>query len=513
MSQMTGILDPERESSALNIIRNKRLTFMQQILELYKLGEDTVGPVTVTEELRQAMDEGVLCDLWEGNAPFRPRYVIPDYSILFKKGCEFLELGVPEDLQEACNSLLIMYRHIPSSGGYPVYLGQIDELLEPYVLKEDRARAKRTLQLFLKHIDKAIPDSFVHVDIGPYDTLTARLILECTEEMQLAVPNISLKYDPEKTSDEFAALCAKCMLKTAKPSFANDVMIAKEWGSDYGIASCLNLLKIAGGGYTLARIKLHDAAKKAKDVQDFKENILPYYMRLLLEFIDRRITFMSEESVFFQTNFLVKEGFIDQEKFTGMVGVVGLAECVNHLLNIHDPKQGFGNNEAADDLGVEICEIMDQIVKNHPGVHCSKVGGIYGMHAQVGISDDGRSNTPGTRIPIGAEPELSRHLAHSARFHKYFPTGAGDIFTFENTWQKTPEALVDIIKGSFAMGVRYFSGYTADSDVVRVTGYLVKKSELAKLDRGEQVLNGATVLGKGQRDGSQALNRRIEEVK
>ena len=36
MSQMTGILDPERESSALNIIRNKRLTFMQQILELYK---------------------------------------------------------------------------------------------------------------------------------------------------------------------------------------------------------------------------------------------------------------------------------------------------------------------------------------------------------------------------------------------------------------------------------------------------------------------------------------------
>ena len=63
------------------------------------------------------------------------------------------------------------------------------------------------------------------------------------------------------------------------------------------------------------------------------------------------------------------------------------------------------------------------------------------------------------------------------------------------------------------MDVRYFSGYTADSDVVRVTGYLVKKSELEKLDKGEQVLNGATVLGKGQRDGAQALNRKIEEYK
>ena len=58
MSQITGILDPERESSALNIIRNKRLTFMQQILELYKIGEDTVGPVTVNEELAKAKEEG-----------------------------------------------------------------------------------------------------------------------------------------------------------------------------------------------------------------------------------------------------------------------------------------------------------------------------------------------------------------------------------------------------------------------------------------------------------------------
>ena len=30
--------------------------------------------------------------------------------------------------------------------------------------------------------------------------------------------------------------------------------------------------------------------------------------------------------------------------------------------------------------------------------------------------------------------------------------------------------------------MRYFTGYNADNDVVRVTGYLVKKSEIEKLD-------------------------------
>lgn len=511
MSEVERIFSQEREESAYKIFQNKRLTFQQQVLELYKLGEDSVGPVTVTEELRKAMDEGVICDLYEGNGPFRPRYVTPDYSLLFSKGCKFLELDVPEDLQEACNSLLILYKHVPASGAYPVYLGQLDQMLEPYVVKEDKERAKRTLKLFLKHIDKAIPDSFVHANIGPYDTITGRMILELTEEMQLAVPNITVKYDPDKTSDEFAALCAKCMLRTAKPSFANDIMIQKDWGQDYGIASCMNLLKIGGGGYTLARIKLHDAAKQATSIEDFKTRVLPYYMKLLLEFIDRRITFMHEQSVFFETNFLVKEGYIEAEKFTGMVGVVGLAECVNRLLGIEDPRKGFGNNSEADDLGEEICQMMEAIVKAHPGVHCSKAGGVYGMHAQVGISDDRRSNTPGVRIPIGSEPELADHIAQASRYHKYFPTGIGDIFTFEETWNKTPEALVDIIKGAFGMGMKYFSGYSADCDVVRVTGYLVKKSELAKLDAGGQTLNGASELARGQRDGAGSLSRRIEK--
>lgn len=510
MSQVTGVLDKERETSAMNVIKNERLTYFQQVLELAKIGEDTLGDFLKTDELKKAMDEGIICDLYEGSAPFRPRYVLVDFKKLFTDGCKFLELEPPTDLQEACNSLLIMYKNTPAAGSYPVYLGDVDAMLEPFVLKEDREKAKRTLKLFLLHIDKTISDSFVHMDIGPEETVTGNLLVELSEEMQLAVPNITLKYDPEITPDSYAAKVARCMLKVSKPSFCNHQMCMKDWGEDYGVASCLNVLKIGGGGYTLNRIKLHEMSEKADSVDQFLNETLPYYMKLLLEFTDRRIRFIVEESAFFKSNYLVKEGYIDREKFIGMIGVVGVAECVNKLLGIDDPKQGYGNNAEADALAEQICKKMEEIVMAHPGLYCSKVGGHYGLHAQVGISDDMMSNTPGARIPIGAEPEIVSHVMHSTHYHKYFPTGIGDIFTFDETWDRSPEAIVDIVRGAFAKGMRYFSGYSSDSDVVRVTGYLVKKSELAKLDAGQQVLNGATVLGKGQRDGAKALSRRVE---
>lgn len=31
-------------------------------------------------EARRALDEGVICDMFEGHAPYKPRYVLPDYA-------------------------------------------------------------------------------------------------------------------------------------------------------------------------------------------------------------------------------------------------------------------------------------------------------------------------------------------------------------------------------------------------------------------------------------------------
>lgn len=495
----------------LKIVQDSTLTYHQQLLALARLAENMDHTLKYSDELIQAKNEGIICDLNEGNLPYRPRYIIPDYQILMDKGSEFLQLDKPNDLWEACNHLLIMYRNVPSITSFPVFLGELDDLLEPFVQKVSREEAKKCLKLFLTNIDRTLTDSFVHADIGPKDTLTGRLILELTEEMQLAVPNLTLKYDPDLTSDEFAELCAKCMLKTAKPSFANHRMFVKDWQEDYAIASCYNGLKIAGGGYTLPRLRLFEMSKKANSIDEFLNEVLPYYCNLMWDMMNTRICFIVEQSNFFKSNFLVKEGFVKQENFTGMFGLVGLSECVNTLLGIEDKQKGFGNNSEADALGVKIIETIENFLNSKEAKYCESTNHHYRLHAQVGIDSDGRENSPGCRIPIGCEPEMVKHIAHSALFHKYFPTGIGDIFKFEETWLKTPMALVDIIKGSFEIGMRYYSGYLENNDVVRVTGYLVKKSELAKLDAKQQSLNNCSAFGQGARDCSNALERRVHE--
>ena len=498
-------------SEALKIIQDETLTYAQELIALARLGESLDNTIEYSEEYKKAKEAGALCDLNEGKMPYCPRYICPDYDLLFKKGCKFLELDPPRDLLEAVNVLEIFYTHVPSVTTLPVYLGDLDTLLEPFVLKEDREFAKKVLKLFLLHIDKVLTDSFVHADIGPKDTVTGRLILELTQQMQLAVPNLTLKYDPDITSDDFALACIKCMLKTAKPSFANHKMFVKEWGEDYAIASCYNGLLKAGGGYTLPRLKLYECSLTAKDVDDFIDNELPKYINLQLEYMDKKVKFCVEESAFFKSNFLVEEGFVKQENFTGMFGVVGLAECVNNLLHIEDKKKGFGMNKQATDLGLRIMDVIDQRVKEHVAPYCEATDNRYRLHAQVGIDTDGMADSPGTRIPIFAEPTILEQLQVNELFHKYFPTGTGDIFKFEETYEKTPEAVLPIIKGSISRGLRYFSGYLENCDVVRVTGYLVKKSEIEKLNAKKQSLNNVTVFGKGASEGQHALDRRIQK--
>lgn len=267
----------------LNIIRDETLTYQQQLLALARLAENMDDTLKRSPEYLQGQSEGIFCDLGEGLAPYRPRYICPDYTRLMECGSSFLGLTPPTDLLEATQALLIMYHHVPSITSFPVYLGNLDQLLEPFVIKETPQRAKQILKMFLLHIDRTLTDSFVHADLGPSSTLTGELILELTEEMQCAMPNLTLKYDPELTNDDFLKRCALCMLKTAKPSFANHRMFSREWGEDYAIASCYNGLKIGGGGFTLPRIRLYECSLKAKDPQDFLDHVLPHYTQIMLE--------------------------------------------------------------------------------------------------------------------------------------------------------------------------------------------------------------------------------------
>ena len=62
---------------------------------------------------RQALDDGVICDMFEGHAPYKPRYVLPDYARFLANGSAWLELEGAKDLDDALSLLTILYHHVP----------------------------------------------------------------------------------------------------------------------------------------------------------------------------------------------------------------------------------------------------------------------------------------------------------------------------------------------------------------------------------------------------------------
>ncbi len=497
----------------LETIKSPVMTHEQKLTTLANKADSLMEVLDLPEGLDELLSPSIetkcICDLNEGHAPVRPRYIVPDYAKFMKEGSKFLQLDPPKDLYEALNSLLIFYKHVPSVTNYPVYVGALDELLEPFINDVDEETAKKMLRLFMIHVDRTVLDSFSHANIGPKPTKAGRLLLEVEAELEHAVPNITLKYDPDITDDDFTLQAIKTSLRSAKPSFANHKMFVSELQEDYVIASCYNGLKLGGGSYTLCRMILSNIAKRADSIKDFHEKQLPYVMDIMARYMDARIKFEVEESGFFQNNFLAKEGFIHQDRFTAMFGMVGLAECVNILMEKEGKDGRFGHNEEADKLGVAIMEQINDFNAHHTNPYCSITGGHFLLHAQVGLSDD-QHVSPGTRIPIGEEPEeLLDHLKHCSLFHKYFPSGTGDIFPIDMTVHKNPEFLLDIIKGAFKDNLRYISFYSSDSDVIRITGYLVKRSEIEKLRSGVAVLQNTTGLGMGAVDNCKVEERKI----
>ena len=371
----------ETRKNILEIIESATLTHEQKLTCLANQADSLMEvldlPEGLDELLNVPIDRKCICDLSEGHAPMRPRYIIPDYAKFLKEGSKFLQLDPPTDLYEALNSLMIFYKHVPSVTNYPVYVGQLDELLEPYIDTVDEAQAKKMLKLFLTQMDRTILDSFSHANIGPRETKAGRLLLEAEKELENAVPNLSFKYDEDITPDDFALKAIDCAMHSAKPSFANHKMFKSELGENYVIASCYNGLLLGGGAYTLCRLVLGNIAKRAKNIQDFKERELPYVLDIMARYMDARIKFEVEESGFFENNFLAKEGFIHRDRFSGMYGLVGLADCVNILFEKEGLKGRFGHDEAANDLGVEIMEIIKEFNLNHKNKYCEGTGGHF----------------------------------------------------------------------------------------------------------------------------------------
>lgn len=492
------------EEQVFQLMIDPKLTFRERIIELSKAAADVIHPFTFTEETQEYLDNHIVFTMFEGNAPFRPRYCVPDYNLFMKQGSEFLQIKPPTDLWTAIGNLMCLYHNMTGAGALPVYAGCLDELLDPFIEDEDEAR--KAIRILFEHMDATNGDAFFHADLSGHDNKAARLLLEVSAEMKRPCPNMSMLYR-EDTPDELALAAIRAGFACSKPSFANDKMYRADCG-DYAVVSCYNTLPIGGSGMTLVRMHMQYLPRLAKDADDLLERVIPAATRSMCEVIDKRIQFTVDTCHYYENTFLYREGLIrkDRDHMIGMFGYVGLAECVNQILGATETADKFGHSEKADALAEKIMErIKEGIDAYEP-----KYGKIQ-LHAQVGIMED-KDCSPGGRIPIGDEPELFPHLMHFARMHRYCAAGCGDIYPFDATAEKNPQAVLDIIKGAFSVGVRYFSFYASDSDLVRITGYLVKKSDIEKYSRGEQTLHDATVLGKGITEGLGLLNRKVNSV-
>ena len=490
-----------------SIVTSQQLSYEQKVVALAHAAEDTLSVLPMPERTKYYFEKGVICNLNEGNAPYRPRYIMPDYAKAVRQGVKFLQLDPPQNFDELLTFLQVLYRHVPSITTYPVFLGDLDALIEPFITDLSDEEVKRKLRLFLIYLDRTITDSFCHANLGPQATRAGRLIMEVDRELEQAVPNLTLKYDPAITPDDFAEQAIYTSLCVANPAICNDVLNRNTYDR-YGISSCYNILPIAGGSYTLTRLVLPKLAALTDDKEHFLKQLLPEAMRCMADYMSARIRFIVEESGFFESHFLATEGLVERDRFVAMFGLVGLAEAANHFAN----GKKYGTDAEADALAEQIMETITAFVNEYECPYCEIANHRLLLHAQVGIDTD-YGITSGIRIPVGDEPEsIYDHLRHSSRFHRFIPTGCSDILPFDITGKQNPAAVLDIIKGAFSLGQKYIAFYASDSDLVRITGYLVKRSEIDKWNSGQAVLQNTTQLGAPTYASAHLANRKVRGV-
>ncbi len=492
------------------LIRDRSLTYHQRVSRLANLAEEALEPPQVSEACGAALDKRIICDIFEGHAPYRARYLLPDYQRAIERGSAYLELPPPTDLNEALWFLMSMYSQVPSITGYPVYLGDLDAVLAPFVAGLSVDELVSALRPFWRAIDRILPDAFVHTNVGPSDSPFTRAVLRVERELLQVVPNITLKVHPDVTPDDLLLDAVKTVFECGKPHFVNHEMMVADLGDDYAAVSCYNSLPIGGGSHTLVRLNLAELVHHhAGDLEAFFDGALGRYVELGCELIEARVRYLVEQARFYEHFWLAEEGLISLDRFSAMFGVFGLAEAVNQLMQMQGLEGTYGHDQAANDLSYRITAEVAALVATRPLPYCEGNGGRAFLHSQSGIDSD-VGVTAGTRIPVGTEPELYEHIRTVAPHHYLFESGVSDIVHFDDTARRNPEAVVDIIRGAFREGMRDFTFNLDSNGFIRITGYLVRKSDLDDIAHGAR--HSSTFLGAGAEAQARVTGRAPKRV-
>lgn len=487
MEKMTSF-----QQQCYEIVTNMNLSPEQKSRSLALAAENNLPYPDLDKETEIALQDRVICDMYEGHAPYKPRYVLPDYQKFLSQGSEWLELEPAKDFDDALNMLTIIYHHVPSVTGMPVYLGCLDQLLLPYVGNLSEEELYGRLKRFWIMLDRNLPDAFMHANIGPSDNILCRLFLRIDKELKQVAPNLTFFYDEKSTPESLLNLAISGICETGKPHIANYAMIEKDFDEQgFGVVSCYNSLPVAGGGSSLSRINLKEVALRSKDTQDFLQNTLPLYSKLQMNLLNARLAFLYEKSNFFANSLLVNEGLIDPQRFAPMFGIFGMAEAINILQEKSNLAGRYGTDEQANELALVITQQLAKFVEETPIKHAWKERAM--LHSQSGISTD-KDVTPGLRLPYGEEPDPVSHIMSVFKHHQYYSSGISDILTIDETIKNNQAALLQICKAAFQFGLREFTANVTGNDLIRVTGYMVRLSDIAKFKEQGSRLN-TTVLG------------------
>jgi YjjI family glycine radical enzyme len=466
------------------IIKSPLLLVDQKRDSLVDAAFKTLPYPPISSQARSAIEAGVICLLNEGPAPYHPRYAAPDFGKVLAKGSEFFGLKPAKDLYEAITSLLTVYKYSPTAG-LPPFIGRLDDLLEPYVESMPEEQAIQVLRSFWILVDRLHPNAFVHANLGPLKSRTGQMLLDIDLQVR-SITNLSLRYDPKITERDFALQAVRNTLELTKPYFVNHPLNADVWGEDYVIASCYNPMLNKGGIYTLVRLNLKQLlAEVESSLEVILNEVIPEIAILQMEIVNSRIRYLVEETHWFERNIFVQEGLLDPNRFSAYAAVVGLYDAVNDLMGKHGrPEARFGHDEEANQVAYQLVRRLRSELLSIPALYCEGTNGHASFHAQVGISTD-EGITPGVRIPAGEEPPLYEHLNVASRIHELVDGGVSTIIEFDQTAKGNPDAVLDIIDGAMETGIRDLSVGSSDSEYVRVSGYLVKRSdiELAKEER------------------------------
>ena len=119
---MVRVLTPEqieeKRRAIFDTLTDPTTSHEQKVTYLARKAEDMLTVLDEPEELdalmRCGIDTRCICSLFEGEAPYRPRYICVDFPKFLREGSAYLDLGPAKDFDEALTNLMIFYHNIPS---------------------------------------------------------------------------------------------------------------------------------------------------------------------------------------------------------------------------------------------------------------------------------------------------------------------------------------------------------------------------------------------------------------